>query len=113
LCFTRISRILIKSLEATNQALESEVVALVVNTACQGSASDEPTVVISGPTSDSLNLSDNAVRLLEGCRQYRLLIANEVIGPELLGCTPDAARKVWSRAIHQLRRELGEHESMP
>ncbi len=30
-----------------------------------------------------------------------------------MGCTADAARKVWSRAIQQLRRELGEHESMP
>jgi RNA polymerase sigma-70 factor, ECF subfamily len=30
-----------------------------------------------------------------------------------LGCTADAARKVWSRAIQQLRRELGEHGSMP
>jgi RNA polymerase sigma-70 factor, ECF subfamily len=30
-----------------------------------------------------------------------------------MGCTADAARKVWSRAIQQLRRELGEHESIP
>ena len=30
-----------------------------------------------------------------------------------LGCTADAARKVWSRAIQQLRRELAGHESMP
>jgi RNA polymerase sigma factor (sigma-70 family) len=29
-----------------------------------------------------------------------------------MGCTADAARKVWSRAIQQLRRELAEHESM-
>ena len=107
------SHVLIKSLDATNQAWESEAVELVVKNACLDSASDEATVVISGPTSDSLNLSDNIVRLREGCRQYLLLIANEVIGPELLGCTPDAARKVWSRAIHQLRRELGEHESIP
>jgi len=28
-------------------------------------------------------------------------------------CTADAARKVWSRAIQQLRRELGKLESMP
>jgi len=27
-----------------------------------------------------------------------------------MGCTADAARKVWIRAIQQLRRELGEHE---
>ncbi len=27
-------------------------------------------------------------------------------------CTADAARKVWSRAIQQLRRELGDHESL-
>ena len=30
-----------------------------------------------------------------------------------MGCTADAARKVWSRAIQQLRRELAEHESLP
>ena len=30
-----------------------------------------------------------------------------------MGCTADAARKVWSRAIQQLRRELGEHDSIP
>jgi len=30
-----------------------------------------------------------------------------------MGRTADAARKVWSRAIQQLRRELGEHESIP
>jgi RNA polymerase sigma-70 factor, ECF subfamily len=77
------SHILIKSLDAMNQAWESEAVELVVKNACQGSASDEATVVISGPTSGSLNLSDNTGRLLEGCRQYLLLIANEVIGPEL------------------------------
>jgi RNA polymerase sigma-70 factor, ECF subfamily len=30
-----------------------------------------------------------------------------------MSCTADAARKVWSRAIQQLRRELGKLESMP
>jgi RNA polymerase sigma-70 factor (ECF subfamily) len=30
-----------------------------------------------------------------------------------MDCTADAARKVWSRAIQQLRRELVEHGSMP
>jgi RNA polymerase sigma-70 factor, ECF subfamily len=30
-----------------------------------------------------------------------------------MGCTADAARKAWSRAIQQLRRELGEHASKP
>jgi DNA-directed RNA polymerase specialized sigma24 family protein len=30
-----------------------------------------------------------------------------------MGCTADAARKVWSRAIQQLRRELARHEPMP
>jgi RNA polymerase sigma-70 factor, ECF subfamily len=30
-----------------------------------------------------------------------------------IGCTADAARKVWTRAIRRLRRELAEHESMP
>ncbi len=30
-----------------------------------------------------------------------------------MNCTADAARKVWSRAIQQLRRELAEHGSMP
>jgi RNA polymerase sigma-70 factor, ECF subfamily len=29
-----------------------------------------------------------------------------------MDCTADAARKVWSRAIQQLRRELGEGESV-
>jgi RNA polymerase sigma-70 factor, ECF subfamily len=29
-----------------------------------------------------------------------------------MGCTADAARKVWSRAIQQLRQELGAHGSM-
>jgi RNA polymerase sigma-70 factor, ECF subfamily len=30
-----------------------------------------------------------------------------------MGCTADAARKVWSRAIQQLRRELADYESIP
>jgi RNA polymerase sigma-70 factor, ECF subfamily len=30
-----------------------------------------------------------------------------------MDCTAEAARKVWSRAIQQLRRELAEHRSMP
>jgi RNA polymerase sigma-70 factor, ECF subfamily len=30
-----------------------------------------------------------------------------------MDCTAEAARKVWSRAIQQLRRELAEHGSMP
>jgi RNA polymerase sigma-70 factor (ECF subfamily) len=30
-----------------------------------------------------------------------------------MGCTADAARKVWSRAIQQLRQQLAEHGSMP
>ncbi len=30
-----------------------------------------------------------------------------------MGCTADAARKVWGRAIQLLRRELAEHASMP
>jgi RNA polymerase sigma-70 factor (ECF subfamily) len=29
------------------------------------------------------------------------------------GCSTDAARKVWSRAIQQLRRELEDHRSLP
>ncbi len=30
-----------------------------------------------------------------------------------MNCSADAARKVWSRAIQQLRRELANHESIP
>jgi RNA polymerase sigma-70 factor (ECF subfamily) len=30
-----------------------------------------------------------------------------------MGCSADAARKVWSRAIQQLRQELAEYGSMP
>jgi DNA-directed RNA polymerase specialized sigma24 family protein len=30
-----------------------------------------------------------------------------------MGNTADAARKVWGRAIQQLRRDLADHESMP
>ena len=30
-----------------------------------------------------------------------------------MSCSADAARKVWSRAIQQLRRELANHESIP
>jgi RNA polymerase sigma-70 factor (ECF subfamily) len=30
-----------------------------------------------------------------------------------LGCTADAARKVWARAIQHLRHDLAEHESSP
>ena len=30
-----------------------------------------------------------------------------------MGCSADAARKVWSRAVQQLRRELAIHESIP
>jgi RNA polymerase sigma-70 factor, ECF subfamily len=30
-----------------------------------------------------------------------------------LGCTAEAARKVWTRGIQRLRRELAEHGSMP
>jgi RNA polymerase sigma-70 factor, ECF subfamily len=70
-------------LDAMNHAWESGTVELLTNTDCPDSASDEPTVVISGPTFDSLNLSDDPGRMLERRRQYLLMIANEVIGPEL------------------------------
>ncbi len=30
-----------------------------------------------------------------------------------MGCTAEAARKVWSRAVQQLRRELAEYEPLP
>ncbi len=56
---------------------------LLPNTACQGSASDEPTVVLTGSASISEDLRNDAGRMLTGCRQYLLMIANEVIGPEL------------------------------
>jgi RNA polymerase sigma-70 factor, ECF subfamily len=58
-------------------------VELLTNSDCPDSARDEPTVVISGSALESLNLSDESGRMLERCRQYLLMIANEVIGPEL------------------------------
>ena len=49
----------------------------------QGSTTDEPRAMSSGPALGSLGTSDDPGRLLDGCRQYLLMIANEVIGPEL------------------------------
>ena len=49
----------------------------------QGSTTDEPRAMSSGPALGSLGTSDDPGRMLDGCRQYLLMIANEVIGPEL------------------------------
>jgi RNA polymerase sigma-70 factor, ECF subfamily len=56
---------------------------LLTNTVCQESACDELTVLMSEPAFESSNLSFDPGRMLERCRQYLLMIANEVIGPEL------------------------------
>ena len=57
------------------------------------------------------------VRLPEHYRQavawrHQEQLSWDEIG-QRMSCTADAARKVWSRAIQQLRRELGELGSMP
>ncbi|MGP0062232.1 MAG: RNA polymerase sigma factor [Isosphaeraceae bacterium] len=51
---------------------------------------------------------------------YRRVIAwrpHEELSWEEIGwrmqCTPEASRKVWSRAFEQLRRELAEHGPFP
>ena len=60
-CFFRPTRcILTEPLDAMNHAWESGAVEMFTNPACPDSGCDELTVVIPGPASDSLNLSDNA-----------------------------------------------------
>jgi RNA polymerase sigma-70 factor, ECF subfamily len=45
------------------------------------------------------------------CRHIEQLSWDEI--GRRMNCSPDAARKIWSRAIQQLRRELAMHESIP
>jgi RNA polymerase sigma-70 factor (ECF subfamily) len=45
------------------------------------------------------------------CRHIEQLSWDEI--GRRMNCSPDAARKIWSRAIQQLRRELAIHESIP
>jgi RNA polymerase sigma-70 factor, ECF subfamily len=84
---------------------------------------------LQAPASRSLSPSSHAVRnewaqalgdaLVRMPEHYRQVVAwrhhDQLPWDEIgrrMSCTADAARKVWSRAIQQLRRELGEHGSM-
>jgi hypothetical protein len=60
---------------------------------------------------------DNTREFLRGYRQAVAWRHIEQLSWDEIGrrmnCSPDAARKIWSRAILQLRRELVKHEPMP
>lgn len=66
-----------------NHASESAAVEIFTNSAGEDRAIDDPSIVISERASGDPALSDDRGRMLDGCRQYLLMIANEVIGPEL------------------------------
>jgi RNA polymerase sigma-70 factor (ECF subfamily) len=58
-------------------------VKLLIKSLCQDCERDAPIVVSSASGLGSSNANDDNGRMLDGCRQYLLMIANEVIGPEL------------------------------
>ena len=66
-----------------NHASESAAVTIFTNSACEDGAIDDPSVVISERASGAPASSDDPGRMLSGCRQYLLMIANEVIGPDV------------------------------
>ena len=51
--------------------------------ACRDSAITEPVVLVAAAAAIVPNERDDLAGMLDGCRQYLLMIANEVIGPEL------------------------------
>jgi RNA polymerase sigma-70 factor, ECF subfamily len=82
LCLTSAILILVLPLDAMNFAWESGAVNLPTKNACSDLASTEPIMFI---TADAPDERDDLAGMLAGCRQYLLMIANEVIGPELQG----------------------------
>jgi RNA polymerase sigma-70 factor, ECF subfamily len=83
LLFFSPHRILFKSLDATNHAWESGTIDVMTNTNSTSAIGREPLGL--NPASDSglSSAIDDPARMLDGCRQYLLMIANEVVGPEL------------------------------
>jgi RNA polymerase sigma-70 factor, ECF subfamily len=67
-------------LDAMNLARESGAVNVPTKTACSDLANTEPIIFAAAAAADE---RDDPAGMLVGCRQYLLMIANEVIGPEL------------------------------
>jgi RNA polymerase sigma-70 factor (ECF subfamily) len=83
LSFDNIICILNLPLDAMNHAWESAAVNVATKIACRDSANTEPIVLVPTAVVMGCNERDDPGRMLAGCRQYLLMIANEVIGPEL------------------------------
>ncbi len=56
---------------------------LATNADCNGLPIDQAGIIISRSVAAGVEPSANLVGMLEGCRQYLLMVANEVIGPNL------------------------------
>ena len=56
---------------------------VLTNTNCPGETGIEPLGVLATADTDLVPAIADPGRLLDGCRQYLLMIANEVVGPEL------------------------------
>ena len=67
-----------------NSAWEPGAVNLSTKNACRDLANTEPIIFVAPVAADvAADARDHFAGMLAGCRQYLLMIANEVIGPEL------------------------------
>jgi RNA polymerase sigma-70 factor, ECF subfamily len=67
-----------------NSAWEPGAVNLSTKNACRDLANTEPIIFVAPAVADvAADARDDPAGMLAGCRQYLLMIANEVIGPEL------------------------------
>jgi RNA polymerase sigma-70 factor, ECF subfamily len=67
-----------------NPVWESGAVNLPTKTTCRDLANTEPIIFVAAATAAiAADQRDDLAGILAGCRQYLLMIANEVIGPEL------------------------------
>jgi RNA polymerase sigma-70 factor, ECF subfamily len=83
LSFSNAKRILDLPLDAMNDAWEPATVKVPTKSAHRDSAITEPVVLVAPAAAIVADERDDLAGMLDGCRQYLLMIANEVIGPEL------------------------------
>ena len=84
MCLSSAILILVLPLDAMNFAWESGAVNLPTKNACSDLANTEPIIFVAPAVADvAADARDDPAGMLAGCRQYLLMIANEVIGPEL------------------------------
>jgi RNA polymerase sigma-70 factor (ECF subfamily) len=84
LSFSGAARILILRLNAMRHAWGFGPMDICTNLACRESADTEPIIFVAAATTAIVpDEGDDPASMLAGCRQYLLMIANEVIGPQL------------------------------